>query len=765
MKKPFTSFKGKRSKSRMGDTFKPNYRSNFTSNPTKPRKAEEVFDLEQLAESRIFKLKPHEKNFQRQGFLANLHKVTMLDEEEVTISALMLSVLDSGGDWFTCYVKHEPYFYLKVKSGQEVEMINFLEKKFEGLILRIHQVEKQDLDLMNHLSGIQGVYLKLFFRTTAHHFEVKMQLQREVRKNRFQKTKKSFLSGRGIGQANSFAQNGHRTGNYESTESNILAQIEDIREHDVNYIVRVAIDRDLRAGKWYNIVCNNGFVVSIENEPSILETPELGVLAFDIETTKQPLKFPDSEIDEVMLISYVVDGEACLVVNRNIISEDITEFNYAPCKDIDYDIVVFNEADEKATIQRFFDEVIRARPMVLTTFNGDNFDWPFIEDRARIHDIDMKSLLGIKRFVNSKRVLLSKKFMGQVIFTHLDCYHWVKRDAYLPQGSHGLKKVTKAKLGYNPIEVDPEMMVPLARSDPQRLCEYSISDAVATYHLYKKHIHDFILALCSIVPLNPEMVLRHGSGVLCEDLLMAQAYKENIIFPSKKTSQIMKFYKNHPIDLETYIGGYVQCINEGVYRSDIKTSFKLSAEHYTRLINQSKEVLDFFIERESGAKVDDIENYDEILEDIKSRLWAIHQIAQNEGKKDMLPLIYHIDVAAMYPNIILTNRLQPTAVVNDKICCNCIFNKKENDCKRKLGWEYKVAYFPLSKKEYQVIEAEKRHIDHATRKDEILKAVKLFSAKNYKKTRETKVEKREDTICMRENSFYVDTIRDFRDRR
>jgi DNA polymerase epsilon subunit 1 len=45
------------------------------------------------------------------------------------------------------------------------------------------------------------------------------------------------------------------------------------------------------------------------------------------------------------------------------------------------------------------------------------------------------------------------------------------------------------------VEVDPEEMVPLARSNPQKMSEYSISDAVATYYLYKKHIHDFIFAL------------------------------------------------------------------------------------------------------------------------------------------------------------------------------------------------------------------------------------------------------------------------------
>jgi len=30
---------------------------------------------------------------------------------------------------------------------------------------------------------------------------------------------------------------------------------------------------------------------------------------------------------------------------------------------------------------------------------------------------------------------------------------------------------------------------------------------------------------------------------------------------------------------------------------------------------------------------------------------------------------------------------------------------------------------------------------------------------------QTKIDLKEDTVCMRENSFYVDTVRDFRDRR
>ena len=37
------------------------------------------------------------------------------------------------------------------------------------------------------------------------------------------------------------------------------------------------------------------------------------VLAFDIETTKLPLKFPDSSIDQIMMISYMIDGQVSYI--------------------------------------------------------------------------------------------------------------------------------------------------------------------------------------------------------------------------------------------------------------------------------------------------------------------------------------------------------------------------------------------------------------------------------------------------------------------
>lgn len=43
----------------------------------------------------------------------------------------------------------------------------------------------------------------------------------------------------------------------------------------------------------------------------------------------------------------------------------------------------------------------------------------------------------------------------------------MKRDSYLPVGSHNLKAAAKAKLSYDPVELDPEEMCRMATEEPQ----------------------------------------------------------------------------------------------------------------------------------------------------------------------------------------------------------------------------------------------------------------------------------------------------------
>ena len=188
--------------------------------------------------------------------------------------------------------------------------------------------------------------------------------------------------------------------------------------------------------------------------PEREERAEPVVMAFDIETTKAPLKFPDQAIDQIVMISYMIDGQGFLITNRDIVSEDIGDFEYTPKPEYEGPFTIFNEADEASVIRRWFEHIQEAKPTVMATFNGDAFDFPFVDARAKFHGIDMFLEIGFAK--DSEDEYKSRSC------AHMDCFRWVKRDSYLPQGSQGLKAVTTAKLGYNPIELDPELMTPYA---------------------------------------------------------------------------------------------------------------------------------------------------------------------------------------------------------------------------------------------------------------------------------------------------------------
>lgn len=200
------------------------------------------------------------------------------------------------------------------------------------------------------------------------------------------------------------------------------------------------------------------------------------------------------------------------------------------------------------------------------------------------------------------------EYTGRCI-VHLDAFRWVQRDSYLPQGNQGLKAVTKYKLGYDPVEVDPEDMVRFARERPAHMASYSVSDAVATYYLYTTYVHNFIFSLSTIIPLGPEDVLRKGSGTLCEALLMVEAYRGNIVCPNKQTDPLERFHKGHLLESETYIGGHVECLEAGVFRADIPAKFSLVPSALQHLIDHIDRDLTFALETEHDIQRSDVRSF------------------------------------------------------------------------------------------------------------------------------------------------------------
>jgi DNA polymerase epsilon subunit 1 len=99
--------------------------------------------------------------------------------------------------------------------------------------------------------------------------------------------------------------------------------------------VRAAIDLRLFVGLWYRVSgCGARRVPTIERNPALIDQPDPVVLAFDIETTKSPLKFPDSAVDEIMMISYMIDGQVRGAARGKVIPPSPTSSALFPVKNL-----------------------------------------------------------------------------------------------------------------------------------------------------------------------------------------------------------------------------------------------------------------------------------------------------------------------------------------------------------------------------------------------------------------------------------------------
>lgn len=715
-----------------------------------------------------FGFERHHSSAERMGWLINIHPADILDENKRLVSAVDFYFVEEDGGRFKATLPFQPYFYIATKKDTEREVSSFLSKKLSGRLAGIDMVEKENLDLANHLVGLKGKFLKLRFHTVEDLMKAKRDINPAVRKNREQEKSQSVYDP-SLFTSRTSVEPAYAT----SKITDQMENIRDIREHDVPYHVRVAIDLRLNVGHWYYIRGRGSEppdirLVEDENAP---DRPEPVVLAFDIETTKLPLKFPDSSSDSIMMISYMIDGQGYLITNREVVGADVEDFEYTPKPEYEGPFIVFNEADEYSLLRRFFDHIQEVKPNIFVTYNGDSFDWPYVEARAHHHGIVMAEEVGFA--ADSQNEYKCRPCI------HMDAFRWVKRDSYLPVGSQNLKATTKAKLRYDPVELDPEDMCRMACEDPQGLANYSVSDAVATYYLYMKYVHPFIFALCTIIPMEPDEVLRKGSGTLCETLLMVQAFHGNIIFPNKQEAALNKLTGDgHLLDTETYVGGHVEALESGVFRSDIACRYRMNPEMCQHLADNVRRTIQHAIEVEEKTPLDQVTNFDEVCDDIIGKLLALKECPNRLED----PMIYHLDVGAMYPNIILTNRLQPSAIVDEATCAACDFNKPGATCQRNMEWVWRGDFMPASRNEYQSIRLQlesetippERPGDPPRSFHSLLPADQAalekkrladYCRKAYKRVRMTRQEVRTTTVCQRENSFYVDTVRAFRDRR
>ncbi len=100
----------------------------------------------------------------------------MADSNGVEKSGVDLYFVDKEGENFKASVFYAPYFLIGLSDNSKfMEVMNYLLRTYEGC--QVLQIEKEDLDLPNHLSGLKHQFIKLSFNTVGELVEAKSALK------------------------------------------------------------------------------------------------------------------------------------------------------------------------------------------------------------------------------------------------------------------------------------------------------------------------------------------------------------------------------------------------------------------------------------------------------------------------------------------------------------------------------------------------------------------------------------------------------------
>lgn len=106
----------------------------------------------------------YESGRKKKGWLCNMHSTTIEDEKIPGGRAgVDYYFIEEDGSTFKATVEYDPYFLIAVRRGKEAEAEEWCRRKFEGLVKGVKRVQKEDLQMPNHLLGYRRSFLQLSF--------------------------------------------------------------------------------------------------------------------------------------------------------------------------------------------------------------------------------------------------------------------------------------------------------------------------------------------------------------------------------------------------------------------------------------------------------------------------------------------------------------------------------------------------------------------------------------------------------------------------
>ena len=121
----------------------------------------------------------------RVGWLCNMHSTNIEDEKIPGGKAgVDYYFIEDDGSTFKATVGYDPYFLIAVRKGREPEIEEWCRRIFEGLVKGVKRIEKEDLQMPNHLLGYRRTFLQLSFENVHDLLSVRKSIMPIAEKNK-----------------------------------------------------------------------------------------------------------------------------------------------------------------------------------------------------------------------------------------------------------------------------------------------------------------------------------------------------------------------------------------------------------------------------------------------------------------------------------------------------------------------------------------------------------------------------------------------------
>ncbi|MEO2116793.1 MAG: DNA polymerase domain-containing protein [Methanocaldococcus sp.] len=329
--------------------------------------------------------------------------------------------------------------------------------------------------------------------------------------------------------------------------------VKEIYEHDIPFAKRYLIDNEIIPMTYWDF----------ENKkPVSREIPKLKAVAFDMEVYNRDTE-PNPERDPILMASFWDESGGKVITYK--------QFNHPNVEVVE---------NEKILIKKIIETLRQYN--IIYTYNGDNFDFPYLKARAKFYGINVDlgregEELKIKRGGIEYRSYIP----GRV---HIDLYPISRRLLRLTK--YTLEDVVYNLFGIEKLKIPHTKIVEYWANNDEILIEYSLQDAKYTYKV-GNYFFPLEVMFSRIVNQTPFEITRMSSGQMVEYLLMKNAFKENMVVPNKPDEEE---YKRRL--LTTYEGGYVKEPEKGMYEDIISMDFRSLYPSIIIAYNISPDTLD-----------------------------------------------------------------------------------------------------------------------------------------------------------------------------